>query len=220
MAKIRGTTTRAGKTTTRKIPDVAADRIERPHGGKTEKQVGAQTEVERHNLSGASGARSGSVRQVGPSSIRPPAGPTGSVKRAGAANVEDVIAVEGIGGGPPYSRQSGSVRQVGPVSQSFQALVGTGSGGAGTPKSGRVTRSTRTIHDSTLLKSGVGRTHPWSVFAGSPGSFRGNRAVRVAGGAGGSVLVNGRSRRFGTEAEGEMLVEPTGPTIIPGSTGS
>jgi hypothetical protein len=124
----------------------------------------------------------------------------------GEANFEDRYAVEGLG--TPYARQAGSVKQIGPADTGYAALTQTASGGAGTAKSGRVLRSNRIIHDTTLLKSGVGRAHDWSKYAGQPGTKKGQGA-----GVGGSVLINGRKRRFGTESDGPAQVEPTGHTI-------
>lgn len=218
MAKVRGTTTSPGKTTTRKAASVVADDISRPHGKGNVKQVGSQGPGEAQALSGDAGARgSGSVREIGPSVIQRPSGPTGTVKRAGAANWEDTVVVEGVN--RPYSRQTGSVRQVGPASRDYARIL-EGSGSAGTAKSGRVTRSNKIFHDTPLLVSGVGRKHPQAVFAGQPGSFKGRQAVRIAGGAGESVRVDGRRGRFGAQPQGDEQMTPEGPTIVPGDTRS
>lgn len=218
--KVPGTTSGGGgkpvgkTTTTRKAAHVVADQISRPHGPGTVRKVGPQTHKEAQDLSGDNGARSGSVRQIGPSAIRPANSPTGKVTRAGAANFEDTIVVEGIS--RPYSRQSGSVKQVGPASRAYTRLT-EGSGSAGQPKTGRVSRTRVLITETPLLKSGVGRKHPWAVFAGQPGTRKGNSAVRVAGAAGNNVLVNGRKARFGPEPLPSAQTTPTGKSIVPGS---
>ncbi len=204
----------APKRTTRRVARVVADDISRPNSGGSVKRVGPQTQRESQDLSGQNGRRANSVKQVGPSAIRPANAPTGKVKRAGAANWEDTVVVEGVD--RPYSRQAGSVKQVGPADRSLTRLT-EGTGGVGEFRSGRLPRSSGLITSTPLLVSGAGRKHPWAVFAGSPGSYKGNRAVRVSGGVGGSVLINGRSRAFGPEPLASTQVTPTGGNIVGGN---
>lgn len=204
----------APKRTTRRPARVVADDIARPHKGGAVKKVGPQTYRESQDLSAANGPQPNSVKQVGPSSISPANGPTGKVKRAGAANWEDTVVVEGVQ--RPYSRQAGSVKQVGPAERGFTRLT-EGSGGVGEFRSGRLPRTSGLITKTPLLISGVGRKHPWALFAGQPGTVSGNRAVRVAGGAGNNVLVSGRVRRFSPEPLESTQVEPDGPSVVPGT---
>lgn len=214
MASVKRTTQRAAR--------VVADDIARPHGAgpSAVKKIGAQDQLEAADLSGANGRRgSESVRQVGPTDIRQPNGPTGSVRYVGTKNFEDVFATQGLG--TPYARQSGSVKQVGPADRSFTRL-GEGSGAPGTFRSGRLPRTNAApITETPLLKSGVGRTHPRAVFAGQPGAFATRAARRISGGSvGGSVLISGRRRGAGiplvVESEGETQVTP-GQPIVPGA---
>lgn len=215
MARAKGTTTRAGKTSTQSVSKVVADNIERPHSGGSVRKVGPATQLEAEALSGQNGRRAGSVRQIGPGTIRPNQNGPGSVKYVGTKNFEDVFATRGLDN--PYARQSGSVKQVGPVDRGF-ARLGEGSGNAGTFKTGRLPGTVKPlITSTTLLKSGAGRSHSFAVFAGQPGSFKGRQAIRIAGGGGESVLINGRkrSRQQGVEG-GDTQVTPTGGSIVHG----
>ena len=205
----------APKRTTRRLARVVADDISRPHEGATVKRVGPQTLASPRTSRARTVVRANSVKQIGPSSIRPANAPTGKVKRAGAANWEDTVVVEGVD--RPYSRQAGSVKQVGPAERRLHQAHGR-HGGVGEFRSGRLPRSSGLITTTPLLKSGAGRKHPWAVFAGQPGyRTSGNRAVRVSGGVGGNVLVNGRARKFGPEPLESTQVTPTGGNIVGGN---
>ena len=206
------------KRTTSPVAKVVGDQIARPHSGSVPKKVGPATELEAQALSGQHGRRAGSVRQVGPTDIRPPAGPTGSVRVVGGGNFEDEFARRGGFLDIPYARQSGAVTQVGPADRGYsRALEGTG--GTGSFKSGRLPRSSGLITDTPLLKSGAGRKYPFGVFVGDPGTKSASDIKK--GAAGGSLLING-SRRSATpppQEEPSDQVTPEGPSIIPGHTG-
>jgi hypothetical protein len=211
MARVKRTTSPAAK--------VVADQIERPHGGASVKKVGPATDLEAQALSGRNGARAGSVTQVGPTDIRRPAGPTGSVKVVGGGNFEDEFARRGGFLDIPYARQSGAVRQVGPASREFSRVL-EGTGGAGSFRSGRLPRTSGLITGTPLLVSGAGRRYPFGVYVGSGLTGTKTAADVAKGAAGGSLLISGRRR--GTpppQAESSDQVTPYGPTIVPGHLG-
>lgn len=219
--KVRGTTTRAGKTTRSPVARVSADRIERPHSGKKVVVKGAQTAVEANALRGPTRAGSSSVRQVGPSSIRP-AGRSGpsSVRTVGEGMpADDQSARRELAGGAPGRRQPGSVRQVGPPDTAFARLVQRSPSPALQTQIARYRpkRPGRPISSTPLLKSGVGRAHPWALFAGQPGTVRGG--VRGVGpSTQQQTLVSGRRRAFRSEPfpANADWVTPT-QSVVPGS---
>jgi hypothetical protein len=220
--KIRGTTTKAGKVTTSPVARPAADRIERPHSGKRPIVKGAQTEVERNALLGAKRGGQGSVKQVGPSNIRDNSRSSrGSVKVVGEGMpADDQAARRGmLVTDPPGRRQPGSVKQVGPGDIGYERLVDrTPSPQLRTMQERyRPKPAGRPIIDSPVLKSGVGRVHPWARFAGQPGSQRGG--VKGVGPSGREqTLINGRRRAFRAEPPAPNVdwVTP-GKSVVPGS---
>lgn len=211
MARVKGTTKRVGKTSTSPAAGVAADRIDRPHGGKKTRSVGPKMPGETEALSGRAGPGK-PVRQIGPSAIRPAGGGRQTRVVARESNFEDKFAVFGLG--TPYARQNGSVKVVGPVDASFARLVERGRS-AIVPLSGRVPKSNVKISKTPLLKSGAGRAHEWSKSVGGPGTMR---AGAKAGGAyQESMLVSGRRRgRFSPEAIVPTLEAP-GNSVVPGA---
>lgn len=218
MAKSRGTTSRAGKTRTDRPAGVAADRIDPRHGGKV-KSVGAQTEVERQALTGPRGPGR-QPKQIGPSTIRKASPGPGKVRQVGGGNWEDQVARQGGTTKAPGTRQSGSVRHVGPVSRAYAKLVE----GRTPPLQSDLARfapkrGQRLDKGVPILKSGVGRAHAWSVYAGQPGSKKGGITGVGASSTGDTILVSGRRRPFGGEAFDPRrdLVTPQS-AIVPGGT--
>jgi hypothetical protein len=221
--KIRGTTTRAGRVVKSAVARVAADTIQRPNRGKRVQVKGAQTAPEANALRGPSTAGRSAVKQVGPTNIRPAAGGgADSVKVVGEGMPgQDTIARRGLTSPEtPGTRQPGSVKQVGPTDADWNKL-NRRSGPTMQSEQARYAPKPggRPISSTRLLKSGVGRAHPYSVFAGQPGSKSGTGSVRTFGPSGtAQTLVNGRRRAFRPEpfAPNADWVTPT-RSIVPGS---
>lgn len=227
MARARGTTKRAGKVTNQGPAKVSGDRIEGPHRGKQPKLVGHQTAPEREDLTGIPQRRENSVRQVGPSDIRESAdvGRSSSVRRVGrTANFEDLFAAQGGVTMSPGRRQGGSVKVVGPSEIGYQRLTERRySPPLQTKQDQYRIKSGRKLDTGIpLLMSGAGRVHPWSVFAGSPGSKTGGVTKVKASSTGDTILINGRKRAFKPEGEDPRanLVTPSAATVLPGNTKS
>lgn len=203
------------KVHTDKPAEVAGDRIERPHGGKSTKQVGPRTGPEKEGLRGPNGP-GGDHKAVGPSDITKPQSGRGQHVAVGGDNWEDKTARVGGVTQAPGVRQPGSVKQIGPSDIGYQ----------------RLTEGRRTVMVSKLrlfapklghrldkgvpiLKSGVGRAHAWSLFAGAPGSKKGGITGVGVSSTGDTILISGRKYAFGPEPLEEELVEPEA-SIVPG----
>lgn len=197
MAKAKGSTTKAGVTRTQRTAQDVNARIERPHDGKSVKQIGHQTGAEKDALRGIPGE--GRVRQVGPSDIRETGavGSEGSVRIVGGGNFEDQLAANGGHLRSP-GRRSGTVRQIGPASREYAKLL-EGRTPALETKLSRYAPKPGTKLDKgvKLLKSGAGRAHYRGLYAGSPGSQSGS--VRKVGFTSNSLLINGKTRAFGPD---------------------
>lgn len=212
------------KRSNRSAPKVVADHIERPHGGKgAVTQIGAQTGLEKNDLRGpTSPGGSGSVEQIGPSAIRPPASGRGSVERVGSdVNYEDSV---GLYPSSPDARQEGSVEVVGPVDVAYAQLVSRSGQSPALRHKGfeyGIKHSNVKKTSTPLLISGVGRKHEWSVHAETPGTQRGG--ITGDGVSSTDVYINGRSGTFGIEVDelpsGEPVNSVVGGNISPNSFG-
>jgi hypothetical protein len=182
--------------------------------------VGAQTGVEANALRGPLRRPRNAVKQVGPSNIRPSGsvGAKGSVKVIGTPDIQDRIAAAGDRLPNPATRQAGSVKQVGPADVSYTRLTQGGGKQLTTAQKRYAPKSGDAAYNHTpLLKSGVGRAHQWSQYAGQPGSMRGGISGR--GASAGDILISGRKRSIGAEPFPYNVdwVTPTGPSVVPGS---
>lgn len=218
MARAKVSTTKAGKVRTQRAAQDVTSRIEGPHRGKSPKSVGPQTQTEKDALRGIPGK--GKVKSVGPDErVESGAvGAPGSVKVVGGGNFEDRLAAQGGELRNPASRQSGSVKQVGPQSRDLTKLTERAMPAPQTqqarfaPKSGR-----RLDKGVRLLVGGVGRAHTWSKFAGTPGT-QGGGLKKVF--ATNSLLINGRTRTFKAEPfdpRRDLVTPNKNRAIVPGS---
>jgi hypothetical protein len=220
MARLKGSTTKAGSTRTQRPAQDVNARIEGPHSGKAPKRVGPETTIETKDLRGIPGE--GSVKEAGPSELRSSGsvGSSGSVKSIGKETFEDRLAAQGGELRTPQSRQSGSVKQVGPLDRGYEKLTENAMPATQTQQARfSPKRGSKIDKGIPLLKSGVGRAHAWSVYAGQPGTQRlgagnGRRAYTSD-----SLLINGRRRQFGPEpfSGRRDLVSPDS-VVLPGGT--
>ncbi len=219
MARMKGTTTKAGSVRTQRVAQDVTSRIEKPHDGKTPKKVGPRTSREELDLRGIPGE--GKVKQVGPTEMRDSGavGSEGSVRVVGGGNFEDDLARQGGQLMNPATRQEGAVRNVGPVSREYAKLIERAMPRTQTqqarfaPKRGR-----RLDKGVRLLKGGVGRgALPWAKYAGKPGSQGMGNTRRAF--TSDSLLINGRRRVFGSIPFDPRrdLKEPVS-VVLPGGT--
>lgn len=219
MARVKGTTKKAGSVRTQKTAQDVHAVIEKPHGGKTPKQIGHRTTREDQDLRGIPGE--GKVRAVGPSEIRESGevGRDSSVRVVGGGNFEDSLARMGGELSNPATRQEGSVRSVGPVSRDYAKLLENAMPRTQTQQARFAPKRGRKLDKGVkLLKSGVGHgSRPWSRYAGSPGSQplgSGKRAFTSN-----SLLINGRRRVFGPEAfDPRRDLKKPKSIVLPGGT--
>lgn len=214
------------KRTNRSAPKIVDDHIERPHGGKgAVKQVGAQTGLERQALRGPTNpAGSGSVEQIGPSTIRNTASGRGSVEIIGKdSNREDSV---GLYPSSPDARQEGSVEVIGPNEAAYAALVSKPRGPnlkhAGYEYG--IKHSNVKSTSTPLLISGVGVAHEWGKKAEVPGTMKGGIKGVGPSTPTTDVLISGRRVTFGPEypepLEGNPVKSVVGGVINDSSFGS
>jgi hypothetical protein len=145
-------------------------------------------------------------------------GSDSSVRVVGGGNFEDSLARQGGELSNPATRQEGAVRHVGPVSRDYAKLIEGPMPRTQTQQARFAPKRGRKLDKGVkLLKSGKGRVHDWSRYAGKPGSQplgSGKRAFTSD-----SLLINGRRRVFGPEPFDPRrdLKEPKS-VVIPGGT--
>lgn len=220
MAKrLKGSTTKAGSSRTQRPAQDVNARIEGPHSGGNAKRVGPQTAAESKALRGIPGE--GKVKNVGPETeLRSSGsvGSSGSVKSVGKENFEDRLAAQGGDLRTPQTRQSGAVKQVGPLDRGYEKLTENAMPATQTQQARfSPKRGSRIDKGIPLLKSGVGRAHAWSVYSGQPGTQGLGGARRAF--TSDSLLINGRRRVFGPEPfpARRDLVKPAA-VVLPGGT--
>lgn len=222
MARVKGSTTKAGVTRTQRVSQDVTSKIEGPHGGKSPKSVGPQTQAEKDALRGIPGE--GKVKQVGPTSLRPAGavGAPGSVKVVGGGTIEDSLDRNGGHLASPQTRQEGAVKQVGPASREYSKLIEHPMPPTQTQQARFAPKRGQRIDKGVpLLVGGVGRAHAWSKYAGTPGSqpLRGGNGRRAF--TSNSLMINGRPRTFTPEPFNPRrdLVVPKSVIIPGGGTG-